>query len=238
VSELSMHETESFLAYLDEWLSTLPILEWQDLEREAGSSDNIALLCVDLTNAFARHGNLASPRVAALIDPIVRLFRLAHARGVRTFILPQDCHPPGAPEFEQYGPHAMAGSDEPETVQELKDLPFSDLYRVMCKSSVNPGVNAEFAAWLEREGVPPVSIVTGDCTDICVYQLAMHLKVSANERLQKRVVIVPRDCVDTYDVDSATAKARGIIPHPGELMHRIFLYHMMLNGIRIVQRIE
>jgi len=62
--------------------------------------------------------------------------------------------------------------------------------------------------------------------------------VRANERLQQCVVVVPRDCVDTYDVDIATAKARGIIAHPGELMHRIFLYHMMLNGIRIVQRIE
>jgi nicotinamidase-related amidase len=238
VSDLSPREAEEFLAYIKEWLSGLPTLEWQDLEREAGGVNNVAVLCVDLTNAFARHGNLASPRVAALIDPIVRLFRRAYERGVRTFILPQDCHPPQAPEFEQYGPHAMLGSDEAETVRELKDLPFADLYQTMCKTSVNPGVNAQFAAWLEREGVPPVSIVTGDCTDICVYQLAMHLKVSANERLEKRVVVVPCNCVDTYDVDVATAKARGIVPHPGELIHRLFLYHMMLNGIRIVRSIE
>jgi len=238
VSELSVREAEAFLAYVNGWLSGLPTLKWQDLEREAGGPDKVAVLCVDLTNAFAKHGNLASPRVAALIDPVVRLFRLAHARGVHTFILPQDCHPLAAPEFEQYGPHAMLGSDEAQTVQELKDLPFSGLYRVMCKTSINAGVNAEFSAWLDGKAVPPVSIVTGDCTDLCVYQLAMHLKVRANERLQQCVVVVPRDCVDTYDVDIATAKARGIIAHPGELMHRIFLYHMMLNGIRIVQRIE
>ena len=78
-----MNGTERFLAYVDRWLDDLPALKWEDLEREAGGAANIAVLCVDLTNAFARFGNLASPRVAALIEPIGRLFRLAYDRGVR-----------------------------------------------------------------------------------------------------------------------------------------------------------
>lgn len=238
MNELSMSEAEKFLAWVNDALSQLPALKWEELEREAGGADNVAVLCVDLTNAFAKFGNLASPRVAALIEPIVRLFRLARERGVRKFILPQDCHPPEAPEFEQYGQHAMCGTDESETVQELQDLPFADLFQVIPKTSINAGVNPGFAAWLEREGTPKVSIVTGDCTDLCVYQLAMHIKVRANERLERCTVVVPRDCVDTYDVTLAAARQEGIVPHPGELMHRLFLYHMMLNGIRVAQRIE
>jgi len=238
MSELARPETERFLDYIDEWLATMPALKWDDLEREAGGAQNIVVMCVDLTNAFAKFGSLASPRVDAIVQPVVRLFRVAYERGVRKFILPQDAHPPNAPEFEQYGPHAMRDSAEAETVPELKGLPFSNIFQVMPKTSINAGVNELFAAWLNGEGTPPVTIVTGDCTDICVYQLALHIKVRANERLERCTVVVPRDCVNTYDATVEAAKARGIVPHPGELMHRIFLYHMMLNGIRVVRRIE
>jgi nicotinamidase-related amidase len=231
-------ETQHFLSYIDDWLETMPPQKWDDLERAAGGPRNIVVMCVDLTNAFTRFGNLASPRVDAIVPPIARLFQLAYDRGVREFILPQDAHPPNAPEFEQYGPHAMRGSSEAETVPELRALAFSDIFQVLPKTSINAGVNELFTAWLDRAGTPPVTIVTGDCSDICVYQLAMYIKVRANERLERCTVVVPRDCVDTYDVTVEEAKARGIVPHPGELMHRIFLYHMMLNGVRVVRRIE
>lgn len=234
----SMTEVEQFLLYIDGWLDGLPTIKFDDLAREAGGADKVVVMCVDLTNAFAKFGNLASPRVDAIVQPIVRLFKLARERGVRQFILPQDSHPPEAPEFEQYGPHAMRGSPEAETVPELRQLPFADTFNVLPKTSINPGVNAGFAAWLESNGTPPVTIVTGDCTDICVYQLALHVKVRANERLEPCTVVVPQDCVDTYDVTVDAGSRRGIVPHPGELMHRLFLYHMMLNGIRIVRHIE
>lgn len=237
MSDLFMAEVESFLAYVDDALSQLPVLKWDDLEREAGGADNIAVLCVDLTNAFAKFGSLASPRVAALIEPVVRLFRRAHERGVRKFVLPQDCHPPDSPEFEQYGPHAMCGTDEWEMVQELKELPFSSIYQVMPKTSLSPALETELPAWLERER-PRVVVVAGDCTDLCVYQSAMYLKLRANARKEQCGVVVPRDCVDTYDVSVEAARRLGMVPHPGELMHRLFLYHMMLNGVRVAQGIE
>jgi nicotinamidase-related amidase len=238
MTTLSITEVEQFLLYVDDWLNGLAAIKFDDLAREAGGAENVVVMCVDLTNAFAKFGNLASPRVDAIVQPVVRLFKLAYERGARTFILPQDCHPPEAPEFEQYGPHAMCDSPEAETVPELKQLPFAGIFNVLPKTSINPGLNAGFAACLERNGTPPVTIVTGDCTDICVYQLAMHVKVRANERLEKCMVVVPRDCVDTYDVTVDAGRERGIVPHPGELMHRIFLYHMMLNGVRVVREIK
>jgi len=131
----------------------------------------------------------------------------------------------------------MCGTDEWETVQELKDLPFSDLYQIVPKTSLNPAIETELPAWLDREK-PRVIIVTGDCTDLCVYQSAMYLKLRATARKEHCAVVVPRDCVDTYDATVEAARKLGVVPHPGELMHRIFLYHMMLNGIRIAQRIE
>jgi hypothetical protein len=81
-------------------------------------------------------------------------------------------------------------------------------------------------------------IVVGDCTDICTYQLAMHLRLRANA-LQRREdrVILPVNAVDTYDMPVSFAEQIGATPHDAELLHLIFLYHMMLNGIEIVAQI-
>ena len=53
----------------------------------------------------------------------------------------------------------------------------------------------------------------------------------------KRAVIVPENCVQTYDLGVEAAKRLGITPHPGDLMHVLFLYHMHLNDIRVVRAI-
>jgi hypothetical protein len=78
-------------------------------------------------------------------------------------------------------------------------------------------------------------VAVGDCTDICVYQLAMHFRMRSIADRRRVEVIVPEDCVQTYDVP-ALGQA-GITPHDGDLLHLVFLYHMALNGIRIVSRI-
>ena len=87
---------------------------------------------------------------------------------------------------------------------------------------------------------PKVSdyLVVGDCTDLCVYQLAMHLRLDANARQKNRRVIIPAECVDTYDMSVSTAAKLGAMPHDAELLHAIFLYHMALNGIVIVKSIQ
>jgi hypothetical protein len=47
-------------------------------------------------------------------------------------------------------------------------------------------------------------------------------------------IVVPADLVATYDVPVVTALELGIMPHPGDLLHHFFLYHMELNGIQVV----
>jgi hypothetical protein len=50
-------------------------------------------------------------------------------------------------------------------------------------------------------------------------------------------VIVPVDCVDTYDLPVETAQKIGATPHSAEILHLVFLYHMMLNGVEVVTEI-
>ena len=53
----------------------------------------------------------------------------------------------------------------------------------------------------------------------------------ANARQLRRRVIVPADCVDTYDRGVAVAAEQGGLPHDADLLHAVFLYHMALNEL-------
>jgi hypothetical protein len=66
----------------------------------------------------------------------------------------------------------------------------------------------------------------------------MHLKLTADARDLDWEVVVPADCVQTYHLSAADAQRLGALPHEGDLLHLIFLYHMALNGIRIVKHID
>ena len=68
--------------------------------------------------------------------------------------------------------------------------------------------------------------------------LAMHLRLRANALdLSEQRVIVSADAVETYDMSVETARQVGALAHPGGFFHRVFLYHMALNGIQVVLRV-
>ncbi|HEY4688041.1 MAG TPA: isochorismatase family cysteine hydrolase [Anaerolineae bacterium] len=233
--DTSTSTSTPFLAWLAEWHAGLPQPSLESILADPGRT---ALLSVDVINGFCHAGPLASPRVKGIIDPIVRLMRAAHAAGVKHFVVAQDTHDPEAVEFGDYPPHCVRGSEESETVPELKALPFWSEVVVLPKNSIHSAIGTGLEAWLDAHPNVSTFIVVGDCTDLCTHQLAMHLRLRANA-LQKRGVrvIVPEDCVDTYDTPIDVAQSIGALPHDADLLHRIFLYHMALNGIEVVKRI-
>ena len=81
-------------------------------------------------------------------------------------------------------------------------------------------------------------IVVGDCTDLCTYNLAMHLRLRANAYgLAEQRVILPANAVDTFDMSIEAAEEVGALAHPGDFFHKVFLYHMALSGIQVVREI-
>ena len=100
---------------------------------------------------------------------------------------------------------------------------FSNEFVIISKRSLSPAIGTKFDEWLDARPSLRTAIIVGDCTDLCVYQLAMHVKMRGNALGIRQTVIVPEDCVQTFDVSLDTAKATGIMPHDAELMHRIFL---------------
>lgn len=227
-----MKNDEAFLDWLHQWEKGLPSL---DLEEAISDPSQVALVSEDMVKGFCAEGPLASERVAAIVPAVVRAFERTYDLGVRHFLLLQDTHDPDAVEFSAYPPHCIAGSEESETIGELRDLPFADRFTVIPKNSISSNVGTDLSTWLDRHSEVTTFIVVGDCTDICVYHGAAYLRVRANVLEQENArVIVPANCVQTYDMSVEVADELGAMPHPGDLLHRVFLYQMALNGIEVV----
>jgi nicotinamidase-related amidase len=220
--------------FIRAWLETLEPASITDLAPDAART---AVFSADAINGFFRFGPLASPRVNALTAPVVEVFRRAHEHGVRQFVLVQDTHHPATPEFASYPPHCLAGTEESAMIPELANLPFAGSFTVVEKNSLNPAIETGFDAWWDDHPDLATAIVVGDCTDLCVYQLAMHLRLRANALNRSDFdVVVPADAVDTFDIPSVDGTPPGAA-HPGDFFHEVFLYHMAQNGIRVVRSI-
>ena len=229
-----------FLAWLVDWYNSVPTLVLdQLLDGNDTTPDGVAVLAVDVTVGFCSDGPLASERVGRIAAPISKLFQRAHGKGVRNFLLPQDTHTEDAVEFNSFPPHCVGGTSEPVTVPELRGLPFSDLFKIIEKNSISSDIDTELDAWLDDHPEVTTFVVVGDCTDLCVYQLAMHLRLRANAlNLRDTRVILPLDGVDTFHIPVEVAQEIGAMPHHGDLIHLIFLYSMAQNGIEIVSEIS
>ena len=237
--ERLINSSRPFLTWLVRWYNNRPALDMAQAVREAGGPDHAAVLAVDVTVGCCQQGALASERVGRIVEPIVRLLERAHELGIRHFILPQDTHAADAVEFECFPPHCVRGSEEAVTVPEIAALPFADRFWVIEKDSLSSDINTGLDDWLKAHPEVTTFFVVGDCTDFCVYQLAMHLRLWANAHKRRGVrVIVPLDGVDTFDIPVEVAEEIGAMPHHGDLMHLIFLFSMAQNGVEIVERVD
>ena len=217
--------------FVTDWLGTLQATTLSELVPDPARA---AFFASDVINGFFRFGPLSSDRVNTLTQPIVELFRSGWDHGVREFVLLQDTHTPANPEFRVYPPHAVAGTDESQMIPELAALPFAEHLTVIEKNSLSPAIETGFDAWWDEHRDLNRAIIVGDCTDLCVYQLAMHMRMRANALgLDDFEVIVPINAVDTFDIPLGPGVDVGSA-HPGDFFHDVFLYHMASNGIRVV----
>jgi nicotinamidase-related amidase len=226
-------KTQPFLEYLESWYDQLTSLPLRDLVTDG--PERVACISVDVINGFCYEGPLASERVARIAQPVADLFGAAHELGVPHFILTQDTHDPDTPEFQAYPPHCIRGTSESDTVPEIKALPFFDQITIFPKNSLSSLIGTGLGDWLGQHSQVDRFLVVGDCTDLCVYQTAMHLRLEANAHNLQRRVIVSAHPVDTFDTPVKAAQEQGIPAHDADLHHVLFLHHMHMNGVEVVR---
>lgn len=220
--------------FIRRWMDALTEVRLEDVAPDPSLT---GVFSADLINGFLREGALASPRIDALTEPVLALLHRTWDHGVRHFVFLQDTHTPDNPEFRAYPPHCIAGTRESEMIPEIADLPFADAFHIIEKNSLHPATETGFdELWDEQQHITR-AIVIGDCTDLCVNHLAMHLRMRANALgRQDFEVIIPANCVDTFDIPESNDLEPGVA-HPGDFFHEVFLYHLASAGIRVVRAI-
>ena len=208
------------------------------------SAKYTAVFCADMINGFCKHGNLASPRVDAISESIRALFVKAHDAGVQNFILVQEWHDPKAKEFEAFPAHGIMNTDEAETISELRELSFADKFIVFRKNTLSPAWAYHDGRYYKEDFLVRVinlhlrtAIVVGNCTDLCMRELAMHLRMWSNQHQRDLRIVIPANCVETFDLPFDVASKIGVMPHPGNMMHLLSLHEMARNGIEIVKEV-
>lgn len=236
-TEAFINQTKPFIQWMLDWKAGLQPISLSELVGD--EPEKVGIISVDVIKGFCSVGPLASPRVNNIIEPIAQLLQASWDSGIRDIVLTQDAHPEDAVEFGQYGPHCVRGTEEAETVEAFKTLPFFDQLHVIEKNSIASDRSPAFRAWLDARQHIKTWITVGDCTDLCTYHLAMGLRLDANQHQRDNVrVILPVNTVDTYDLPVSVAEEIGAVPHDGEFLHLTFLYHMMLNGVEIFSEIN
>lgn len=196
-------------------LDNLPTLNLSDLQLNKSE-----LFIVDINNGFAKEGNMYSSRVNNLINPIVN-FTKSISKDIKSIIAFTDYHTDESVELLNYPTHCLKDTIECEIVDELKSI---DNIKIVKKNSTNGFFALSNLDFNNTDNI----IIIGDCTDICVYQLAITLKSYFNQNNISKNIIVPMNLVDTYHVDNV---------HPAELLNIVFFNSMIQNGIKVVKEI-
>ncbi len=154
------------------------------------------LIVVDMINGFINEGALSDKSITKCIPPILSLIKefINKNQPILAFC---DSHPENCKEFDSYPVHCLNNSHESQLVDEIKA--YEDQMIVLNKNSTNGFVQPEFLKTYLSLGELEEVVVVGCCTDICVLQFALSLKGYINENNLNTKIVVPVNCVETFD---------------------------------------
>ncbi len=252
---------------MSEWYRNLEPIALKDLIPDEDAAKHTFVFSADMVNDFCVSDGkkpterpLASDRVGAISAAVADILTKVHDAGGEC-VLVQEWHDPNAKEFHSFPPHGIAGTVGADTILRILLLPFADKFTIFLKNALTPawsyrekrheppphthpiypeGFSTMFRESFERYCQTQdirTAIVVGNCTDLCVRELAMYLKMRANEHQKDLRVVIPANCVQTFDLSFVDAEKIGAMPHPGDMYHQIALYEMARNKIEIVREI-
>lgn len=238
-----MDQQSAFWEYMLKEMDNLENIPLSTVIEEAGGAHHVHLVVVDILKGFCETGALSSERVSEVVKPVKSLAEALLEKGMptRNLLFLQDDHPADAPEFASFPPHCVQGTEEAEIVEPLRPLleaQGAELYTKNATSglfAVNQN-NGRFFDGLEERMKDNAAtfLVVGDCTDLCIYQNAMGIRMLANENNHKNVrVMVSKKHTQTYHLSVEDARSTGGMAHDADVMDMVFFYHMKLNGIEV-----
>lgn len=173
---------------------------------------NKRIYVVDMLKGFAKEGALKSKEVDNII-PNIKAFLKYNKNESIVFV--NDVHSEDDLEMKQYPLHCLKNSNEAEIVDELKEFAKEIIYK--------DTTNAFFYIDLKDLEKYDEFIIIGCCTDICIMQFALSLKIYLNKVKIEKNVRVLTNCVATFDSSE----------HNGQYYNDFALKIMQNAGIKI-----
>ncbi len=163
------------------------------MENGDGQERHVVIV-VDMLRGFLEPGYPldCGDAARAIIPAVRRRIEAERARGA-TILWVADNHAPDDAEFAIFPPHCIRGTAESAIVPALANL--VDAANLLPKTRYSGFYGTDLDARLARLR-PDLITVVGVCTDICV------LHTVADARNRDYAVVVPADCVATFDPDA------------------------------------
>lgn len=153
------------------------------------------LYVIDMINGFCKEGALSDPKIMKIADPILELIKNIDPQRI-TFIA--DTHKADDLEFKAFPPHCIKGTIEAEIIDELKPYVKMPILEKNTTNAFHELIKSKNRHLLEITDTDSY-ILVGCCTDICVLQFALSLRTWLNAAGQDKRVLIPRNCVETFD---------------------------------------
>lgn len=229
---------------------------------------NVGLVLVDIVRGFTRQGNLADARSMApmvgAVDELARRLLATLGPRLRLLVL-RDTHHGDVPE-PPYPPHCIRGTGEEELDPEIAWVAEHDQATVLDKDAINGLVGglerAGGGLWRSRvtdwaaDHDLRCLVLVGDCTDICVSDLAVSLLSARNHGMLTRadpdedraayagairgteiVVYAPGCATYHLDPDDPLPEGQEHLRHPATVAHHVGLWICQSRGARVASEV-
>ena len=152
---------------------------------------------VDMVNGFMKFGAMHDESITKIIPAQIELLdKMQNETDIIAIV--KDTHNEGCMEFKAYPEHCVKGSGEENLVDELSKFE-NENSLVYEKNSTDITKVSKFLEDIKKMTNLKEIIVIGCCTDICILNAAISIRTFLNQEDINAEVIVPKDCVETYD---------------------------------------
>ena len=162
------------------------------------------ILVIDMVNGFVKYGAMHDKSIANIIPEQIKL--LEKFQGETDIIgIVKDTHDEDCIEFKTYPKHCVKGSGEENLVEELSNFENKESL-VYEKNSTDVTNVKNFFEDIDKMKSLKEIVVIGCCTDICVLNAAISMKTYFNENNRDIEIIMPKNCVETYNAPNHIQK--------------------------------
>lgn len=154
------------------------------------------VIITDTVNGFMKGGALANPNAMHIVPKQIQLVeKILKRNGL--LVIVKECHDENCTEFNDFPPHCIENTWEAQLIDELK--PYEPHGITIEKNSTSFMFARGFINLMKLLKNLKRVIDTGVCSDICIPNGLIPLKNYFNQENRNVEIIVPEDCVDTFN---------------------------------------